>query len=236
MTARGRRIAILSGLLTFAMCLTAPAVAQVTPYSNTHDHNLPTGFRLHTTTLNSAQRSQVVAMMKEWEAETQMDYSVQTSSSHTNPSGTGWRTEGNLIWEGDVPSLWISAGCPSSTSGGGLACTLTQPNSGGHLDQGGNGVDTVFYSRIEWINYSSTSTCLSEQDNHMSDPSYDDYDQKSVALHEMGHWIRLLHNGDGTSVMYGDYINDNGVGHYCQWNVFSGDANRVTTHYNLVGH
>lgn len=194
---------------------------------------MPTGFRLHKPSLSSAQRSDIVAAMKEWESQTRMDFLVQTSSSHPDPSGSrsaggGWSVEGNLIWEGEIPVDW-----PSYSRRVNVIATTRFLTTSQHLDYSGDGIDTVFRSRWDFTPSSTLNDCLADynnadaadKDGDTGSPYYDNRDQKSTALHEMGHWIVLNHFADRTSIMYPYYFD----GYACQWNVYSADSARAAT-------
>jgi Matrixin len=167
-------------------------------------------FQLHAV-WSSAFKTALNSAAANWAINGGLYFSRGADATTTNMAETGT----HIVFPGQVPSAYWD-GCPPATT---LACTASQGTYPHLIDS-----DTVFNSNFSFG--TGVVDCLIPYTGHIAGSNYD---VKTVALHEFGHWGFLGHSSDAHTVMYTSY---NG----CKPNLDGHDNQSMNTQYYNQGH
>ena len=126
-------------------------------------------------------------------------------------SGYRWATNGTTVDSGDLswPWAWISplAASMSTWNNAGSAFSFSVGN--GHKFTVGttnpSSVATTFYY-VSGSNLVNANTVFNQNFSFSTTGEYNKYDVRSIATHELGHWLQLSDlygSGDSLKTMYG---------------------------------
>ena len=144
--------------------------------TNVHWHNRPVTFRVNE---DMTDKTAVQRAGRSWKDETLFNVERGNDVNHRD-----WELDGShIVWRGAFPESQRDVCDPDTT----IACSTVEI-SGFHVVD----ADTVLNKNMLWIvDCGSPTTYFPETE--------------SVALHELGHWARLVHSSHFSSPMYDPY-------------------------------
>ena len=203
-------------LIIFANLL-LPSLAHAAFVPGGHIKDWGVTYRLHTPSLNASQRAMIDLMADKWNVASRMSLTRGTDTTSGSPFGS---TSMRLLWEVDLPPTGFFGACTETS----LACTATDPApeyAYHFLD-----IDTALNADMDWIAFSNSQDCLNGIKPDGSRTDSNDRDQRSVSLHEFGHW-QYLSDDEPT----GAYTMAGYSSHKCKWTIDSISAGAVDDLY-----